>query len=71
MIEYKFNFDKYLEDLFAIEHHSKKSFIASKDSKVCWRSWGEGTPLILLHGGYGSWGHWIKQAIPFQRNIEY
>ena len=51
MIEYKFNFDKYLEDLLAIEQHSKKSFINSKDSKVCWRSWGEGTPLFFLHGG--------------------
>ena len=67
MTEYKFNFDKHLEDLSAIEQHSKKSFINSKDSKVCWRSWGEGTPLFFLHGGYGSWGHWIKQAIPFSK----
>ena len=67
MIEYKFNFDKHLEYLSAIEQHSKKSFINSQDSKVCWRSWGEGTPLIFLHGGYGSWGHWIKQAIPFSK----
>ena len=27
MTEYKFNFDKHLEDLSAIEQHSKKSFI--------------------------------------------
>ena len=33
MTEYKFNFDKHLEDLSAIEQHSKKSFINSKDSK--------------------------------------
>jgi len=67
MIEYKFNFDKHLEDLSAIEKHSKKLFISSKESRVCWRSWGEGIPLIFLHGGYGSWGHWIKQAIPFSK----
>jgi pimeloyl-ACP methyl ester carboxylesterase len=25
-----------------------------------WRVWGEGTPLVLLHGGFGSWLHWIR-----------
>ena len=24
---------------------------------LVWRSWGEGSPLVLLHGGYGSWTH--------------
>ena len=35
MTEYKFNFDKHLKDLSAIEQHSKKSFINSKDTKIC------------------------------------
>lgn len=27
---------------------------------MVWRYWGEGKPVILLHGGSGSWTHWIR-----------
>ncbi len=30
------------------------------DSTMIWRVWGTGAPLVLLHGGYGSWTHWIR-----------
>lgn len=26
---------------------------------MVWRIWGRGSPLVLLHGGSGSWRHWV------------
>jgi pimeloyl-ACP methyl ester carboxylesterase len=34
-----------------------------------WRIWGEGTPLVLLHGGYGSWNHWIRNVLPLSEHF--
>ena len=64
----KFNFQEHSNNLSSIEKNSKKIFIKSKDSKICWRIWGKGNPIIFLHGGYGSWAHWVKQVLPFSKN---
>ena len=29
---------------------------------MIWRRWGTGPALVLLHGGYGSWTHWLKNV---------
>jgi 2-hydroxy-6-oxonona-2,4-dienedioate hydrolase len=29
------------------------------DGAMVWRRWGDGPPVVLLHGGYGSWTHWL------------
>ena len=37
------------------------------DGKMVWREWGAGPPLVLFHGGYGSWTHWIRNVLPLSR----
>ncbi len=39
------------------------------DGAMVWRSWGSGPPLVLLHGGYGSWTHWIRNVLPLARHF--
>ena len=36
---------------------------------VVWRIWGEGRPLVLLHGASGSWTHWIRNILPLARHF--
>ena len=40
------------------------------DALVQWRSWGTGRPLLLLHGGGGSWTHWIRNLEVLQRRFQ-
>lgn len=39
------------------------------DGTMVWRRWGSGAPLVLLHGGYGSWMHWIRNVLPLSRQF--
>jgi pimeloyl-ACP methyl ester carboxylesterase len=34
------------------------------EGTMAWRLWGEGEPVVLLHGGAGSWTHWVRNIAP-------
>ncbi len=39
------------------------------DGFMHWRSWGRGPALVLLHGGFGSWMHWIHNIEPLSEQF--
>ena len=66
----KFNEKKLQKEIEEFEKDSKKLFISTVETTVCWRIWGKGQPIIFLHGGYGSWRHWIKQVIYLAKDYQ-
>lgn len=54
--------------LAQVEARAELAFTPCGDGQMAWRSWGEGAPLVLLHGGYGSWSHWIRNVLPLSRH---
>ncbi len=39
--------------------------------RMVWHAWGDGepSPLVLFHGGFGSWRHWILNVIPLSQRF--
>jgi pimeloyl-ACP methyl ester carboxylesterase len=41
-----------------------------EEGDLVWHRWGKGRPLVLVHGGSGSWTHWIKQVAGLKDRYE-
>lgn len=52
------------EILAAVEAAARREETPCGDGRMVWRQWGEGPPLVLLHGGGGAWSHWIRNIGP-------
>lgn len=57
---------EYIERLDALAEHRSVPF--SPGRTLRWRIFGKGEPLVLLHGGHGSWLHWIRNIEALSRD---
>jgi pimeloyl-ACP methyl ester carboxylesterase len=53
------------EPLPELEARARHSATPCGAGAMAWRSWGEGTALVFLHGGSGSWRHWARNIPHF------
>ena len=49
----------------ALEEGAERIETPCGEGRLVWRRWGAGPPLVLLHGGHGSWTHWIRNIAFF------
>jgi pimeloyl-ACP methyl ester carboxylesterase len=54
----------------AINRSARKHRTPCGDGSMVWRVWGAGEPLVLFHGGSGSWTHWIRNIPELSRHYE-
>ncbi len=53
---------KTIADLQALDAASQRTESPCGDGNMVWRSWGNGPTLVMLHGGAGSWQHWVRNV---------
>jgi len=58
------------DEVKLLEAEANKFATPCGDGTMIWRRWGHGTPVLLLHGGSGSWTHWIKNIPVLKREFE-
>lgn len=61
-----------ISDLVKLESLSSLHKQEYEGNQIIWRVWGQGSPIVLLHGGSGSWNHWcrnIKTLVGLQRQV--
>ena len=52
-----------VERLLGLAQRTTTAFdAASGEGQVVWHRWGRGAPVVLLHGGAGSWRHWVRNV---------
>jgi 2-hydroxy-6-oxonona-2,4-dienedioate hydrolase len=57
------------EVIAALDRAGTRHATPNGAGEVVWRVWGKGSPLVLLHGGTGSWMHWIRNVEALARDF--
>lgn len=55
-----------MQQVQALRQQARRSETPCGDGALVWHDWGPpaGPPLLLLHGGAGSWTHWVRNIQP-------
>lgn len=48
-----------LQAAMALQGRAERHHTPSGRGTLVWHVWGQGRPTLLLHGGSGSWNHWV------------
>jgi pimeloyl-ACP methyl ester carboxylesterase len=58
-----------MDEVDALQRSAERAETACSNGTVVWRRWGPraGKPVLLLHGGSGSWTHWLRNIEPLAR----
>ena len=62
-----------LTRMYQLDAESERHETPCGNGTMVWRRWGADEnkqPLVLLHGGSGSWNHWIKNIPALRREYE-
>jgi 2-hydroxy-6-oxonona-2,4-dienedioate hydrolase len=54
----------------ALARTARKVRTPCGDGAMVWRVWGRGEPVVLFHGGSGSWTHWIRNIPVLSQHYE-
>jgi 2-hydroxy-6-oxonona-2,4-dienedioate hydrolase len=54
----------------ALERAATRCTTPNGSGEIVWRSWGQGYPLVLMHGGTGSWLHWVRNISDLARDFK-
>lgn len=52
----------------AVEARAERLTTPCGDGSMVWHRWGSGPTLVLFHGGFGSWTHWIRNVDALARH---
>lgn len=53
----------------AIERAGQRHTTVIGLTRIVWRHWGAGPPIVLVHGDAGSWTHWVRNVLPLAQRF--